>query len=88
MPTIVRTIAEIDPLLERVRAAASPTAQVLARLPAAEPDGLEVLRRLKFTEIAWHPIDDRSLNLVEQINQTWTYLVTLKAMPFLFERHP
>jgi hypothetical protein len=88
MPTIVRTIAEIDPLLERVRAAASPTAQVLARLTAAEPDGLEVLRRLKFTEMAWHPIDDRSLNLVERINQTWTYLVTLKAMPFLFERHP
>jgi hypothetical protein len=88
MPTIVRTIAEIDPLLERVRAAASPTAQVLARLTAAEPDGLEVLRRLKFTEMARHPIDDRSLNLVEQINQTWTYLVTLKAMPFLFERHP
>jgi hypothetical protein len=88
MPTIVRTIAEIDPLLERVRAAASPTAQVLARLTAAEPDGLEMLRRLKFTEMAWHPIDDRSLNLVEQINQTWTYLVTLKAMPFLFERHP
>jgi hypothetical protein len=62
MPTIVRTIAEIDPLLERVRAAASPTAQVLARLTAAEPDGSEVLRRLKFTEMAWHPIDDRSLN--------------------------
>ena len=43
---------------------------------------------MKFTEMAWHPIDDRPLNLIEQLNQTWTYLVTLKALPFLFERHP
>jgi len=43
---------------------------------------------MKFAEMAWHPIDDRPLNLIEQLNQTWTYLVTLKALPFLFERHP
>ena len=88
MPIIVKTTAKIDPLLERVRAAATRTAQALARLTAGEPDGLRVLRRLKFTEMAWHPIDDRPLNLVEQINQTWPYLVTLKALPILFERHP
>jgi len=88
MPIIVKTTAEINPLLGRVRAAAARTAQALARLMAEEPDGLQVLRRLKFTEMAWHPIDDRPLNLVEQINQTWPYLVTLKALPILFERHP
>jgi len=88
MPIIVKTTAEIDPLLERVRAAATRTVQALARLTAEETDGLRVLRRLKFTEMAWHPIDDRPLNLVEQINQTWPYLVTLKALPILFERHP
>ena len=88
MPIIVNTTAEINPLLERVRAAATRTAQALARLTAEEPDGLQVLRRLKFTEMARHPIDERPLNLVEQINQTWPYLVTLKALPILFERHP
>jgi hypothetical protein len=88
MPIIVNTPAEIDPLVERVRAATTRTAQALARLTAEERDGLRVLRRLKFTEMAWHPIDDRPLNLVEQINQTWPYLVTLKALPILFERHP
>jgi hypothetical protein len=87
MPIIVHTVADIDPLLKTVRAAAQRTAKALACLTSDEPDGLEVLRRLKFTKMAWHPIDDRSLNLVEQINQTWTYLVTLKALPFLFERH-
>lgn len=32
--------------------------------------------------------DDRQLNLIEQLNQTWTYLVTLgAALYFLFVRH-
>ena len=88
MQTTIHTIAEIDPLLERVRNAAGRTAQAVARLVGSEPDGVEVLRKLKFTEMGWHPIDDRRLNLIEQLNQTWTYLVTLKALPFLFERHP
>jgi hypothetical protein len=88
MPTDIHSPAEINPLLERVRFAAARTAQALARLTDSEPDGLEVLRRMKFTEMAWHPLDDRQLNLVEQVNQTWTYLVSLNALPFLFERHP
>jgi hypothetical protein len=85
---IIHSLAEVEPLVERVRSAASRTVQTLARLSAAEPDGLQVLRQIKFTELAWHPLDGRPLNLVEQINQTWTYLVSLKALPVLFERHP
>jgi len=88
MQTTILTVAEIDPLLERVRAAAGRTTQAIGRLISSEPDGVEVLRQMKFTEMAWHPIDDRPLNLIEQLNQTWTYLVTLKALVFLFERHP
>lgn len=59
----------------------------ITNLIASQPDGIEMLRRMKFTEMAQHPLEDRSLNLIEQINQTWTCLV-LKALPFLFERHP
>jgi hypothetical protein len=33
-------------------------------------------------------LEPRDLNLIEQINQTWTYLVSLRALSFLFERHP
>jgi hypothetical protein len=86
---IVEKLKDVDPWLSRVRAAANRTAQALARVSASEPDGLELLRRMKFTEMAWHPLDDRrSLNLVEQINQTWTCLVSLKSLRFLFDRHP
>ena len=88
MQTTILTLAEIDPLLERVRAAAGRTTQVIGRLIGSESDGVEVLRQMKFAEMGWHPIDDWPLNLIEQLNQTWTYLVTLKALPFLFERHP
>lgn len=88
MRITVQSVAEIEPIVDRVRAAAARTVQAITRLTAAEPDVLEVLRQMKFSTIAWHPLDDQPLNLIEQVNQTWTYLVTLRALPFLFSRHP
>ena len=66
MSIIVQDLSEIAPLLQRVRGAATRTAQVLATLITSEPDGLEVLRNMKFTERAWHPLDERALNLVDK----------------------
>jgi hypothetical protein len=63
---IIRTIhslAEVEPLLAQVRSAADQTAQAIRGLVDAEPDGIEVLRRMKFTKIARHPLADRPLNL-------------------------
>jgi hypothetical protein len=88
MQRIVRTVDDIKPLFELVRSAANLTAQELATLTKSEPDGIDLLRQMKFTEMAWHPLDDnKRLNIVEQINQTWTILVSLKALPLLFEWH-
>jgi hypothetical protein len=81
-------LAEVEPLRAQVRSAADQTAQAIRNLVDAELDGIEVLRRMKFTKIARYPVANRPLNLVEQINQTWTCLVSLKALPFLLERHP
>jgi hypothetical protein len=50
--------------------------------------GLALLRSLKFSEFGRHPLEDRNINLIEQVNQTWTYLVSLQVLPFLFVRHP
>src|ERR1700740_3628219 len=50
-------------------------------------DGLAVLRALKFEPFG-RPLEPRDLNQIEQINQTWTYLVSFRALTFLFERHP
>jgi hypothetical protein len=90
MPLIVSEVSQVAALVERVHEKAARVAHALAKLTASELDGLEVLRRIKFDPIGWHPIDEpaRSLNLIEQVNQTWTCLVSLKALPFLFARHP
>jgi hypothetical protein len=84
----VRSVAEIKPRLMQVRAAADIAARRLRDLSTSCSDGLAVLRALKFDSFGRHPLEERDLNLVEQINQTWTCLVSLQALPLLFERHP
>ena len=34
---------------------------------------------MKFETVGFHPVDGCALNVVEQINQTWTYTVALAA---------
>jgi hypothetical protein len=53
MGTTIFTLAEIGPLLDRVHAAAGRTTQAIGRLIGSEPDGIEILRQMKFTEMAW-----------------------------------
>jgi len=87
---IVSSPSDVAPLVHRISEMASVAVHTLVKLAASELDGLEVLRKMKFDAIGWHPLDDpaRPLNLIEQVNQTWTCLVSLKALPFLFTRHP
>ena len=51
-------------------------------------DPLDLLRKMKFEEIGFDPIDGHKLNLIEQVNQTWTYAVALAAAAKLLELHP
>jgi hypothetical protein len=51
-------------------------------------DPLDLLRKMKFEEIGYHPVEDRRLNLIEQLNQTWTYAVALAAALTLLKLHP
>ncbi len=82
---LVRSLDDVDRYLAQVRKAAGD-----ARAWMAEQTGysIDMLRRMKFDLIGYHPIDGRSLNLVEQINQTWTYLVALAVAKQLLELHP
>lgn len=51
-------------------------------------DALTALARLKFSMFGCDPLDStRPLNLVEQLNQTFTYLATIKAARWLFSHH-
>lgn len=82
---IVRSPEEADDLMAVVRASA-----VRARdwMSTQTGDPLDMLRRIKFEPIGFHPIEDRPLNFIEQINQTWTFAVAIAAAKQLLQLHP
>jgi hypothetical protein len=49
---------------------------------------LELLYKIKFERIGFDPLNQqRSLNLIEQVNQTFTYLASFRAASLLFSWH-
>jgi hypothetical protein len=82
---LLRTEKEIENHLQAIRRAAA-TVQTWFMSQTGDP--LAFLRRMKFEEVGWHPIDGHPLNLIEQINQTWTYLAALAATRRLLAWHP
>ena len=82
---VVRNIEDVDRYLGQVRGAAE---KIHAWIAAQTGDPLDLLRRMKFEMVGFHPIQGHALNVVEQINQTWTYVVALAAARHLLEMHP
>ena len=85
MHLTVRSLADIERHLLLVREAA---AHAQAWVAKQTGDPLDLLRRMKFEPVGRHPIDGRPLNLVEQLNQTWTFAVALAAARQLLTLHP
>ncbi|NRP45936.1 hypothetical protein XMV225_003126 [Aliiroseovarius sp. xm-v-225] len=85
MIVTVRNEEEVDKLLETLEENTSHARQVLRELP---DDPFLALASIKFEPIGTHPIERRPLNFVEQINQTFTYLVALRATRLLLRWHP
>ena len=80
--------SKIDDLKDRVRASAEETQLKVAEI-VGDTEPLDFLFRLKFERLGCDPLDaSRELNLIEQVNQTFTYLASLSAAEFLFDRHP
>lgn len=72
----------------RLEESAEQTQLALADL-AGGTGPLEFLLKMKFYPVGCDPLDsDRPLNLVEQLNQTFTYLASFNGAERLFERHP
>jgi hypothetical protein len=82
---VVRNIGDVDRYLGQVQDAA---AEIHDWIAAQTGDPLDLLRRMKFETTGFHPIQGHALNVVEQINQTWTYVVALSAARHLLEMHP
>jgi hypothetical protein len=82
---LIRNVEDINRYLGQVRKAAT---DAHAWIAAQKGEPLDFLRRMKFETIGFHPIEGHALNLVEQINQTWSYVVALSAARQLLELHP
>ena len=51
-------------------------------------DPLELLYQMKFEKVGCDPMNfTRRLNLIEQLNQTFTYAASLKAAEYLLQHH-
>jgi hypothetical protein len=81
----VQTVADVDRAIDQLRASAR---RAQAWLAAQSGDPLDLLRRMKFDTVGCHPVEDRPLNFIEQINQTWTFAVALAAARQLLALHP
>lgn len=84
MMLTISSRADLDVHLAAIELA---TAKAMAAISEASSPS-DALRRMKFEAVGFHPIKGHPLNLIEQINQTFTYLVALKATEWLLERHP
>jgi predicted RNA-binding Zn-ribbon protein involved in translation (DUF1610 family) len=84
----LRKSTDIDAYLEDLRDSAEEAQMKLAEISDyAAP--LEFLYRIKFETIGCDPFSSqRPLNLIEQVNQTFTYLASFKAAKLLFTWHP
>lgn len=81
----IKSAADAERYLNLLKASAA-RAQTWLLSQSAEP--LALLSRMKFDAVGVHPVEGRPLNIVEQINQTWTYAVAIAAAKQLMLLHP
>jgi hypothetical protein len=68
---LIQSVEDVDRYIGQIRKAAADAQTWMA---AQTGDPLDLLRRMKFDMVGFHPIDGHALNLVEQIHQTWTHV--------------
>lgn len=84
----ITSVREAQELEQRIRASAATTCEALHTLLQGDRS-LDTLRAMKFRPIGVDPLDtERSLNVIEQLNQTFTYLASVRGVEYLLRKHP
>ena len=84
----IGTVEEVEELVAAVTRSAERAFAELTRSATAK-HGLKALWSMKFSPVGYDPLNaDSPLNLIEQINQTFTYLASAKAVKQLLVLHP
>jgi hypothetical protein len=85
---VISTLKEIRALRKTILLTADRSVKVLMGL-AKSRKGFHLLSAMKFDQIGCDPLDEECpWNFIEQLNQTFTYLVTLQGAAHLIRRHP
>jgi len=85
---VLKDVSEIQEHIEDIVHSAE-QAQLRITEISEGTDALSLLERLKFEKLGYDPLNSsRDLNFIEQLNQTFTYLASLKAAEFIFKEHP
>lgn len=83
---IIYSTTELDELMQCVTNSANKSIAQLAELGT---NGLHAFWSMKFEPTGCDPLDSESpLNLIEQLNQSFTYIASAKATKILLVRHP
>ena len=85
---VLKDFSEIPDYIE-VIAHSAEQAQLRITEISEEKNAMALMAKLKFERLGYDPLNSsRDLNFIEQLNQTYTYLASLKAAEFIFVRHP
>lgn len=82
---VIRTIADAELMHAQILDSATRTA---AWLRSFDAEPMTFLRKLRFETVGHDPLTGQPLNVVEQLNQTFTILVSLRAVETLIQLHP
>jgi hypothetical protein len=81
----ILSFAQAEDMHAQIAESAANTAKWLVE---QKNDPMSLLRAIRFDPVGHDPLTGEPLNIVEQLNQTFTILVTLRAIERLFELHP
>lgn len=86
----VRTIKAIDEaiLLRNNVLESAEIAKLNIISIASKNSALDLMYNLKFKEIGIEPLENKPINLIEQLNQMFTYLVSIEAVIYLMKIYP
>lgn len=83
----VVTRRNLNSLIEQLEASAAKTQSSIKKL-VSRKDAMFFLFECKFNQSGFNPLDSSiKLNLIEQLNQTFTYLASFKGAEYIFLHH-
>jgi hypothetical protein len=79
----------IDRNLDLLNQSAASTIDNIERIFNNTKSPIEKIQLLKFNQVGCDPLDiNFKLNLIEQLNQTFTYMASFLAANYIFSEHP